>query len=749
MRIGREPRPASTGRERRAQTLGARIALSYSVFLLLCLILGVVLYASSTRSARESFWRQHMARFNSCVQTMDGYLDVMDNYTRRLLTDSTFVRFANMRSTQEQGFFTTAYDVMQSLSSQLYGLSNLPVEESHIYLENVGYVISGSQFTEAEQYYRSYRHFTPGGFDAFIDALLASDGVGRNIDVTPFSGIDGDRFFVRNIDQILNRSVPAVIWFEWDEKKIADLFLTGDVAQGCALLVADGKGDAQMLLTGGGDAPDAALCAQLPALAFDAQGFARLQGLRVMRRASLENGWTYLLAVPEAICAQALGSYDVLFAIMVVLAALGGAVLVASMVRTHMRPIHRLSDQLQEAERDNELLAHDLERQKPMVCASYTRKLLSGHISSSDEFAYIMRFLGLEGELRFYVLYFVAYDQQSNALTRTESYECIASAIPAYLETDYPCYFYTTVDGNCVALVAYGEQTEDPLMDLQHRTLGLHDFMLTEYGLWLYAGVGRICLQPSKLWEAYEQARTAARYTAKHHVFLPYEMMKKDSQNAYYPIEISAKLLHFITSGNKAQVLEMFALIHQENVIERTLAENMFSFLLSDIRNTLLKARFSISNPTPEQEAQLRALDERLGGTATFALCENIAVELSGFFRQTEAAGDPIPEVKAYLRENFTDPSMCLSKLSDRFHISESYLSHLFKEKTGQNFFSYLEELRLTEAARRLQQEKHCPLQTLYVELGYNNAATFRRAFKKRFGIPPSEMREARRERGD
>ena len=90
--------------------------------------------------------------------------------------------------------------------------------------------------------------------------------------------------------------------------------------------------------------------------------------------------------------------------------------------------------------------------------------------------------------------------------------------------------------------------------------------------------------------------------------------------------------------------------------------------------------------------------------------------------------------------ENFTDPSLCLTKLSDHFNISESYLSHLFKDKTGQNFSVYLENLRLNEAVRRLKQG-HCNLTELAMELGYNNAITFRRAFKKRYGMTPSEMK--------
>ena len=101
----------------------------------------------------------------------------------------------------------------------------------------------------------------------------------------------------------------------------------------------------------------------------------------------------------------------------------------------------------------------------------------------------------------------------------------------------------------------------------------------------------------------------------------------------------------------------------------------------------------------------------------------------------------PIPDVERYLQENYTDPSLCLSKVGDRFNISDTYLSHMFKEKTGQNFSVYLERLRMNEAARRLT-SGDCNLTALYADLGYTNPTSFRRAFKKYYGMTPSEMRD-------
>ena len=63
------------------------------------------------------------------------------------------------------------------------------------------------------------------------------------------------------------------------------------------------------------------------------------------------------------------------------------------------------------------------------------------------------------------------------------------------------------------------------------------------------------------------------------------------------------------------------------------------------------------------------------------------------------------------------------------------------KEKTGVNFSTYLENIRMSEAARMIK-ETDISLNELYISVGYNNANTFRRAFKKIYGVTPSSMRE-------
>ena len=162
----------------RSASFSLKVSLSYIVFLLLCLVLAVVLYTSSTQSARDNYWQGRMTELERAASAMEDDLAAMDSYTRQLLIDSTFIRFTGMEGLKQKGFVYTAYEVMQTLSSRLYSISSLPIKESRIYLKNSGYVISASQFTEVQDFYDDWRIYHPGGFEEWFELVMSAVGEG-------------------------------------------------------------------------------------------------------------------------------------------------------------------------------------------------------------------------------------------------------------------------------------------------------------------------------------------------------------------------------------------------------------------------------------------------------------------------------------------------------------------------------------------------------------------------------------------
>ncbi|UQZ34387.1 AraC family transcriptional regulator [Paenibacillus sp. PK3_47] len=105
-----------------------------------------------------------------------------------------------------------------------------------------------------------------------------------------------------------------------------------------------------------------------------------------------------------------------------------------------------------------------------------------------------------------------------------------------------------------------------------------------------------------------------------------------------------------------------------------------------------------------------------------------------------------VTEMKNYIEENFTNPDLSLKHLSDRFQVSGKYASYLFKIEFNMKFVDFVTELRMKEAERLLL-ETEMSLQDIALEVGYANAITFGRVFKRVAGITPGDYRSSRRGR--
>jgi two-component system response regulator YesN len=94
--------------------------------------------------------------------------------------------------------------------------------------------------------------------------------------------------------------------------------------------------------------------------------------------------------------------------------------------------------------------------------------------------------------------------------------------------------------------------------------------------------------------------------------------------------------------------------------------------------------------------------------------------------------------VKKYIKENYAHAS--LEEASKLVHLNSSYLSQLFKQKTGNNFSDYLIEVKMTKAAELLM-DYQLKTYTVSEMVGYTNAKNFARTFKSFYGVNPREYR--------
>ena len=97
-------------------------------------------------------------------------------------------------------------------------------------------------------------------------------------------------------------------------------------------------------------------------------------------------------------------------------------------------------------------------------------------------------------------------------------------------------------------------------------------------------------------------------------------------------------------------------------------------------------------------------------------------------------------QIANYINEHFREP-LTLGLLSQKLGMSKYHLSHLFSEKIGQNFLSYLSSIRLSYACSRLA-ETDISVTDIAEEAGFESQSTFFRVFKNHLGITPLKYRQ-------
>lgn len=735
-------------------SLMMRYAFSYSIFLFVILILAVFVHHFSTQRTQEAFWYQNDSVFDSAVSLLDNDLTLIDSYCRQLAQDSTMIRAARMTSSDDPDFYMAGYSLKQSMSSHLYSYTDFPVNTYFAYLRNSQYVASINSFHSDSLFYsRNYKAlFT---FDEWQDLLCAANGSGSMypLEYNSTNSTDDCFLYLVDLDSLVARDLPVTAGFNFSYEKIKRIFSNIPLGNGGAIVAYDADGTVAFYLSDASNTyENNSFFADnqiLEALSFDSlpssATYFDLNGtsMRLTCANSSASGLTFYLMQPESICPS---NYQGIFFVLLAVAAIVAVFLILQLARNNMRPIEQLHTELTETISDRNQLKEVIEATRPILSLTYLRRLMTGSIGSDDEFSYVRNFLQLtDNNLRYYVMYCVAYENgfmgdAKKEVDASEDFDdLIHQALNHYFSYHGILYLYSPDDRVYALLLPFTGADDAALISIQEKMLKLHQELLEENSIWFFAGIGRACpLQ--NVWESYQQAKEVSGYTAKNYIFLPYEMLKKDSHAYYYPTEFSTKLVTFITSGSKAQIIDLFNLIHEENIEDRNLSVQLLKFLLSDIRNTLLKARFALTNIPEGKEDILANVDLLLSSEhLSFRLCEDIALKLCDLFETNSPQESLIDTIVTYIRANFKDPSMCLSKISSEFHISESYFSHMFKEAMNINFSVYLEDLRLNEAARMIQAGP-ANLNEVALEVGYNSITSFRRAFKKKFGVTPSAM---------
>ncbi|MEM9150322.1 MAG: AraC family transcriptional regulator [Cyanobacteria bacterium P01_F01_bin.3] len=108
--------------------------------------------------------------------------------------------------------------------------------------------------------------------------------------------------------------------------------------------------------------------------------------------------------------------------------------------------------------------------------------------------------------------------------------------------------------------------------------------------------------------------------------------------------------------------------------------------------------------------------------------------------RNNEHADSVVKDCENFLRQHFRE-SDTIQQTVEQAEIAERTLKRRFKAATGSTLIEYLQNLRIEEAKHQLESSDRSVEKICY-DVGYEDISFFRRLFKRRTGITPSQYRQ-------
>ena len=120
------------------------------------------------------------------------------------------------------------------------------------------------------------------------------------------------------------------------------------------------------------------------------------------------------------------------------------------------------------------------------------------------------------------------------------------------------------------------------------------------------------------------------------------------------------------------------------------------------------------------------------------ALLESQEGDAPPQFSETDQAW--LKNFERFVGDNLSSDTLTIPALSENFAMSESSLLRQLKRLTGLSPVQYLQQIRLNEARLLLERGTHDSVTSVAYQVGYKDARSFSRSFKKRFGKLPGDF---------
>jgi two-component system response regulator YesN len=685
-----------------------------------------------------------------------------------------------LMSEKPDGDNAYVYGIWKIMSDNMsFTQTNDFLQHFYVYLKNYNVIMTqGSTYFRPEHFYQDFR-YNDVSFKDWNQTIL---GKTHKNEITPLGSFIYKKTQTSAITYMqslplegYSDSPPAIVVVIIDEKTIASL-LSGLIERyGGWTHISDAEGHT-ISLQGIGNAEIAKLSADT---AFDKTKVSQFYGddLVITTRSST-NGWVYRAGIPKQVLMENANKIKNITWLVTGIALVIGLLVGLILAYRNSVPINRLLSVMKEQfgkdgapgrnEYDfiqgnianiltnNKRLENELTRQLPLVRDAFLKRLIAGEFQSREEIiaAAVQADTGMSMNTGYVgILQIEGYSGMDSIEILNELSAARLILKQALLDLDSQIQMTDLGSDRIVTLFTFSAGEAEK--EFEKKEIGrildqLVDYLFNEYKITITSALGHPFSSVMEVSRSYEQARQAleyAEYMNKKGI-LWFSDTQLESATYYYPLDIELRLISTIRVGDIDEAKRIVQSILEQNTENRGLSMEMKHQLIGELKGTLLKL---LDQKAFLESAIFENVKNRIISIQANEAIEPIKREIDGIMealcgliisKKNDIHIKTVEQINQYISEMYGDADLNLYRIAEKVERPEKYISQLFKEVTGTNLSDHLEKVRMDHAALLLSKNQYT-VDEIASSVGYNSSHSFRRAFKRVWGVSPSSYRQS------
>ena len=255
-------------------------------------------------------------------------------------------------------------------------------------------------------------------------------------------------------------------------------------------------------------------------------------------------------------------------------------------------------------------------------------------------------------------------------------------------------------------------------------------------------GIGNAYNSFSEVWRSYREACDALKYRfiiGENQVISFCGIYPEQSRQFCVSDEMQRKFVFCLKSGLDDEIIEALDNFYdgmKKEVTSIESAKALTCSLLSQLLNVLIEMDIQKETVLGDDTQPFEAIFKLNSLFELKTYIKDISFRTAHFIRgiQGNRVRKIVQDVKDYLTEHYSDSTITLSGVAEKFYTNSSYLSRVFKEETSLTFGDYLFNIRMQKALDLLNDTDMMAYEVAE-KVGIKDSHYFSVCFKKYIGM--------------